>query len=91
VSGRLGHSKPPTTLSVYAHFVEIRDQVVAAVMGELLSTRDAEAGEAVGRRNCLLREITVTDNSDECPSQITGPSDTASTTTTFSSIVRALP
>ena len=44
VSGRLGHANPATTLSVYAHFVEASDQVAATVMGDLLSTRDAEAG-----------------------------------------------
>lgn len=36
VSGRLGHSSPSTTLSVYSHFVEASDQHAASVMGELL-------------------------------------------------------
>jgi integrase len=36
VSGRLGHSNPSTTLSVYAHFVEASDQAAASVMEELL-------------------------------------------------------
>jgi integrase len=37
VSGRLGHSNPATTLSVYSHFVEASDQQAASVMGELVS------------------------------------------------------
>ena len=44
VSGRLGHANTATTLSVYAHFVETSNRVAAAVMGDLLSTRDAKAG-----------------------------------------------
>ena len=37
VSGRLGHSNPSTTLSVYAHFVEASDRNAALVMGNLRS------------------------------------------------------
>jgi integrase len=37
VSGRLGHANPSTTLAVYTHFVEARDQDAATVMGDLLS------------------------------------------------------
>jgi len=36
VSGRLGHSDPSTTLSVYAHFVQASDEVAAGVMGDLV-------------------------------------------------------
>src|SRR5665213_2536283 len=36
VSGRLGHANPSTTLSVYTHFLEARDQESADVMGQSL-------------------------------------------------------
>lgn len=36
VSGRLGHANPATTLNVYSHFLEARDQAAADVLGGLL-------------------------------------------------------
>ena len=48
VSGRLGHSRPTTTLNVYAHFVPATDRIAADAMGRILSSpavRSAEATE----------------------------------------------
>ncbi|HVB00127.1 MAG TPA: site-specific integrase [Acidimicrobiales bacterium] len=49
VSGRLGHANPSTTLSVYTHFLEARDQESADVMGQSLpkskSTAKAKSAE----------------------------------------------
>ena len=45
VSGRLGHSRPATTLNVYAHFVPATDRVAADVVGNILTPRSPGPGE----------------------------------------------
>lgn len=36
VAGRLGHANPSTTLGIYSHVLQARDQVAAGVLGDLL-------------------------------------------------------
>jgi integrase len=43
IAGRLGHSDASTTLRVYAHMVEGRDQDAADFLGGLLATRHPAA------------------------------------------------
>jgi integrase len=43
IAGRLGHSDASTTLRVYAHMVEGRDQDAANFLGGLLATRQPAA------------------------------------------------
>jgi hypothetical protein len=43
IAGRLGHSDASTTLLVYAHMVEGRDQDAADFLGSLLSARQPAA------------------------------------------------
>jgi integrase len=49
VAGRLGHSDATTTLRVYAHLVESRDQHAADLLGGLISGRAAPRGLDEGR------------------------------------------
>ena len=48
VSGRLGHSRPGTTLNVYAHFVPATDRLAADAMGRILSVSSEPVRQAAG-------------------------------------------
>jgi len=48
VSGRLGHSRPATTLNVYAHFVPATDRIAADAMGRILSVAGGSPVVEVG-------------------------------------------
>ncbi|HWE57884.1 MAG TPA: site-specific integrase [Acidimicrobiales bacterium] len=50
IAGRLGHSDATTTLRVYAHMVEGRDQDAADFLGTLLASRQAPALDEVRPR-----------------------------------------
>jgi len=43
VAGRLGHSDPSMTLRVYSHAIEERERAAAAIMGDVLSRKEAVA------------------------------------------------
>lgn len=44
VAGRLGHGDATTTLRIYSHFLEQRDQVAAGILGQLLAPAELPAG-----------------------------------------------
>ena len=42
VAGRLGHSDPSMTLRVYSHVIEKRDRAAAAIMGNVLQSKNTK-------------------------------------------------
>ncbi len=57
VAGRLGHANAATTLGVYAHFLQARDQDAADVIGALLDGPDSNVAPAQRRPRRTARKV----------------------------------